>query len=302
MEDTQMTIEQAIQAVNDYRDRTGKTQTAIATELGISSGALSSFLSGTYKTPHTIVPKVHQLLALQEKKAVAPKAPAFMPTSISDMVMTTITYCHLQGKIGVVYGDAGVGKTEAICEYLRQNSLAICITISPSFASMSVVNELLSEQLGIRETVSRKIYREAVAKLRGSGRVLIVDEAQHLTSKTLDHIRCLCDESGIGVVFVGNEDVYRRLRGTGKADFAQLYSRIGFRRPVTINHIKKDDIKAVFGESGLDEETIDILYRISHTNYGLRGAVNVFVNTVAVFSGLINAASLAKMAKEMNIG
>lgn len=64
----EMSVEQAIDFLRSYIERTKKTQTAVAGELGISSGALSSFLAGNYKTPHTIVPKVKNLAEVSEKR------------------------------------------------------------------------------------------------------------------------------------------------------------------------------------------------------------------------------------------
>ena len=201
----------------------------------------------------------------------------------------------------MVYGDAGVGKTQAVRAYLRDNSLAIGITVSPSYASITGVNELIAEQLGVRERVARKIYAEIISKLKGSGRVLIIDEAQHLTVRALNHLRCISDESGVGIAFVGNEEVYTKMKGSGKADFAQLFSRIGMRREVLTVTTTLDDIKKVFSEACLDGDALELLYKIARTNYGLRGAVNVFVNTAAVF-GSVDAPSLARMGKDMNIG
>ena len=298
---TELSYEQAVQLVQDYKQETGKTQTAIANELAISDAALSSFLKGTYKTPHTIIPKVAELLKVTGKRKVAPKEPAFVETTVAKRVMEAISYCHLQGKIAVVYGDAGVGKTQAVRAYLRENSLAIGITISPSYASITGVNELIADQLGIRERVARRIYAEIIGKLKDSGRVLIIDEAQHLTVRALNHLRCMSDESGVGIALIGNEEVYTKMKGSGKADFAQLFSRIGMRREVLTTTTTKDDIRKVFAEAHLEEDALELLYRIARTAYGLRGAVNVFVNTAAVF-GSVDAPSLARMGKEMNIG
>lgn len=298
---TELSYEQAVQLVQDYKQESGKTQTVIANELGISDAALSSFLRGTYKTPHMIVPKVAELLKVTGKRKVAPKEPPFAETTVAKRVMEAISYCHLQGKIAVVYGDAGVGKTQAVRAYLRENSLAIGITISPSYASITGVNELIADQLGIRERVARRIYAEIIGKLKDSGRVLIIDEAQHLTVRALNHLRCMSDESGVGIALIGNEEVYTKMKGSGKADFAQLFSRIGMRREVLTTTTTKDDIRKVFAEAHLEEDALELLYRIARTAYGLRGAVNVFVNTAAVF-GNVDAPSLARMGKEMNIG
>ncbi|MBP3339815.1 MAG: AAA family ATPase [Lachnospiraceae bacterium] len=292
---------EARQLVQDYKEKTGKSQTLIAKELGVSGAQLSSFLSGTYKAPHTIIPKVQALLTVSERKEIAPREPSFVPTRVSQAVETAITYSHIQGKIAVVYGDAGIGKTMAINQYCKENTLAVKITISPSYASMSGVNELIADQLGVRERVSRKLYAEIITKLKDSGRVIIIDEAQHLTVRTLNHIRCMADESGIGITLVGNDEVYTKLKGSGRADFAQLFSRIGMRKQVMTNTLSKDDIRAVFSAIGDDEESQDILFKIARTNYGLRGAVNVYVNTAAVY-GDITPQGLARMTKEMNIG
>ena len=301
MENMELSYEQAVKLVQDYKQETGKTQTAIANELGISDAALSSFLRGSYKTPHMIVPKVAELLKVTGKRKVAPKEPAFVETTVAKRVMEAISYCHLQGKIAVVYGDAGVGKTQAVRAYLRENSLAIGITISPSYASITGVNELIADQLGIRERVARRIYAEIIGKLKDSGRVLIIDEAQHLTVRALNHLRCMSDESGVGIALIGNEEVYTKMKGSGNADFAQLFSRIGMRREVLTSTTTIEDIRKVFAEAHLEEDALELLYRIARTAYGLRGAVNVFVNTAAVF-GSVDAPSLARMGKEMNIG
>lgn len=302
MDNTQlnMTFDEAKKLVLSYKERTGKSQSAIANELGVSDGQLSSFLSGKYKAPHTLIPKIAALFEIAEKKEIAPKEPDFVETSVSRDVMNAIAYSHVQGKISVVYGDAGIGKTMAIREYCRRNNLAIHITISPSYASMSGVNELLADSLGVRARVSRKIYREIIDKLNGSGRVLIIDEAQHLTVRTLNHIRCMADESGIGIALIGNDEVYSKLKGSGRADFAQLFSRIGTRKQVLTSTLTKEDIDTVFSEVE-DPEAKKLLFKISRTNYGLRGAVNVYVNTAAVYK-TVEPSGLARMIKEMNIG
>ena len=90
-------------------------------------------------------------------------------------------------------------------------------------------------------------------------------------------------ESGIGIAFVGNEEIYLKMRGSGQASYAQLYSRIAYNEHIMTNSITKEDIALLFEESELEEKALDILFEISKTNYGIRGVVNVFVNTAAIF-------------------
>ena len=160
----ELTYKNAIVLLKEYIQSTGKKQTDVAAELGVSGALVSSFLAGTYKTPHTMVPKVEELVRLNEKKKVTPKEPDFAETSVSRTVFNAVSYAHLRGTVSVVYGDAGVGKTCAIREYLKKNSLALAITIAPTYASITGVNELLAEQLGVRERVARRLTREIVSK------------------------------------------------------------------------------------------------------------------------------------------
>ena len=104
-----MTEQQAIEAVIRYRDTTKKKQAAVARELNISDTLLSQFLSGGYKSPHTVIPKVEALMRQWESNALAPKAPGYAETSVSKRVKDAIEYCRLMGKPGIIFGDAGVG-------------------------------------------------------------------------------------------------------------------------------------------------------------------------------------------------
>lgn len=292
---------EACNFIKQYMLSTGRTQSQVAKELDVSASALSGFLGGTYKTPHTIITKIEELADISVRKKVTPKEPEYVETGISRDITNAIRYSHLQGKISVVYGDAGIGKTMAFRNYLEQNTLAVGITISPTFASITGVNEKLAEQLGVRERVSRRQTMEIINKLRGSGRVVVIDEAQHLTVRALNHLRCISDESGVGICFIGNDEVYSKLKGSGRADFAQLFSRIGMRRQVLVTNISRQDVRAVFGSYVTEDDAMELLYRICRTNYGMRGAVNVFINTAAVFQE-ITGTGLAQMMREMNIG
>ncbi len=299
-EEKSMTYEEAIAALSAYRDETGKSQRVIARELGISDGLVSAFLSGSYKTPHTIIPKVEALVGQKKKRELLPKEPGFVETSVYHMVTEAIAYSHLRGRLSVVYGDAGVGKTTAIKEYLRRNDLAIGIRVSPSYAGINGVNELIAAQLGIKERVARRIYAEIVEKLRKSGRIIIIDEAQYLGIGTLNQMYCLGDEAEIGITLIGNHSLYKKILGGNNNDCAQISSRAAFRRLVRTGDTTREDIGLIFRDAALDGEAVDLLFRIARTSYGVRGAVNVFVNTVANY-GDATAAEIAKVAKAMNV-
>lgn len=124
-ENTKMTQEEAIAYIADRMEQKGISQASMANELGISSSALSSWMNLKYKSPQNITDKVCEIKKLAESKQLAPKAPSFSPTTVTDEVTQAIAYAHARGVVSVSYGDAGVGKTTAVEQYLKSHSLAI---------------------------------------------------------------------------------------------------------------------------------------------------------------------------------
>lgn len=58
-------------------------------------------------------------------------------------------------------------------------------------------------------------------------RLIIIDEADHLTLNALQAIRNLNDEAGIGIVLAGNEKLYMQmLTGSKNYEFDQIRTRI----------------------------------------------------------------------------
>ncbi|GMQ61171.1 AAA family ATPase [Vallitalea maricola] len=294
-------IQQSINMVNEYLKENQMSKSAFAKAINVSPATLSLFLNDGYKAPHTVIPKIEAYLKVQEQKQIAPQRPDFQPTHVSKTVMDVITYCHIQGVMGTAYGDAGIGKTEGAREYCRQNTDAIMITISPVFANTKGVNELLCEELRITDKrTNMAAYMSIVRKLRNSNRVVIIDEAQHLTIKTLEHLRSMIvDDSCCGLVLIGNEMIYNRMTGKQEAQLAQLFSRIAIRKNVLTTSVQFEDMVKLFPTLGEEEQKF--LYRISHSSkWGVRGAVNLYLN--AAGNGDLTIEGLVSMAKFMGIG
>ena len=285
-----MSEEEAISALKQYIEETGKSQTMIARELGYNSGAIiSSFLSGTYKAAHVLIPKIEVLISNQVAKTLAPKEPEFANTSMSKVIMDKIEYCRLMGKPVIIYGDAGVGKTMAIKEYVKNNPMAIFITCAPAYKRISGVNYLLCSKLGIRERRTMYAYDEIVYKLTNSDRVIIVDEAQFLSDDSLEHLRSISDAAGIGICFVGNSSLFSNITKNESKDFGQIFSRKSNDTELRVGDIKRTDIESIFAGAYLDDKSIDLLYKI------------VYIATVSLFDEL-NVEKLANVARQIKIG
>lgn len=159
--------------------------------------------------------------------------------------------CRRSHVIGLCYGAAGVGKTEASRAYTRWDE------IEPLLSWHGVVQPRLSPEnprprsafYTPTATVSARQIEHDVVLLRWSLRVigeaaravpqevetveglmrpgqvevLIVDEADRLKPQALEVVRDVYDRSAMGLILVGMPGLEKRL-----ARYPQLYSRVGF--------------------------------------------------------------------------
>ena len=226
------------------------SQVQAAREVGISSATLSQWLQGKYAgNTEAVAEKLVQWLEMREKRkathASLPAAPAFLHTPTARKILDTLSFAQLTGDIACVYGAAGMGKSTTIRYYAEHHSNAWVVEMSTDCKGTLAALEEIALALGVRDmpSISARLRRELVARLRGTGGLLIIDEAQHLSIDALNCLRRIHENTwldgtnGIGLVLCGNEVVVSRLTGGKRVEnFAQLFSRIGKRlriaRPV----------------------------------------------------------------------
>jgi DNA transposition AAA+ family ATPase len=122
--------------------------------------------------------------------------------------------------------------------------------------------------------------------------LLIVDEAQHLKLEAVEALRAIHDSTGVGLVLSGNESVYAKLTGgTRRAEFAQLFSRVG--RRLRLDRPSPGDVAAILQAwriEGIKER--ELCQQIASLPGGLRGLVNVLVDATTAAQAMGRAVDL----------
>jgi DNA transposition AAA+ family ATPase len=258
------------------------SQANFGKRIGVSESTISRWLNGTYPNSEgTIELKVVELLDKQERRAevLSNNEIEFVETTVSKKVLSTLEYCRIQKSIGCIYGDAGVGKTRTIKEWINNKTDIIYISATIAFSSPKSFLKRLARELRSCESGQLDgIYTDVLAKLEGRDKTIVIDEAQHLTLKTLDLIRSLNDDTGTAIILVGNDVVYSKLLGKQQAEFAQLFSRISMKIHVLTDNFKLNDMEKVFTQN-LEKNANSYMLKIAKSKYGLRGAINVFINS-----------------------
>ena len=307
-----------IQRTQRYMETHSISQNQFAAKVNLSSAALSSYLNQKYKgSVEAVERQLSEFFKLDEEAEAAaektasllPRA-AYVPTSISEDVCQSIRFAQLEHCMVVLHGDAGVGKSKGAQKFLRDHPTnAVGISITPSTGTLNGSIKLLARALRVPECRNKMDQMMALrSRLDGTNWVIVIDEAQHLKYAALEEIRSLTDdnpmtgEHGVGVVLIGNSEVYSRLQGRQQAQVAQLFSRIRMQREYTTRKVKEDDVRKLFpvlAEQDARKE-MDFLLSVCRSPWGIRGAMNLYTN--AASANDISYENLYRMAAHMGIG
>lgn len=239
------TVVMGISALIEAKAVTGAQ---IAKEISVSPATLSQIMKGTYAAdPSNVIDKLEKWLRMREQRQSTPNVnPGFVMTETAKQIMADLTYAQITESYAVIFGASGVGKTETAREYQRSNNNVWMITASPSRASLTECLYELAMELGLDQAPRRKgpLSRVIRQRLLNSEGLVIIDESDHLDYPTLEELRILQEETGIGMALLGNNKVYTQLTGGRRnEDFARLFSRIAKKRG--IHKAKKSDVKAI---------------------------------------------------------
>ncbi|EPB6723328.1 AAA family ATPase [Vibrio fluvialis] len=260
--------------VNSVLESKTITASQLAKEISVSSATLSQVLKGKYAAdPSAVIEKLKKWLRLRDDRLATPNInPGFVMTETAKLIINDLTYAQVTESIVVIFGASGVGKSETLRQYQRENNNVWMVTASPSRASLTECLYELAMELGLDDAPRRKgpLSRVLRSRLRNSEGLVIIDEADHLDYPTLEELRILQEETNIGMVFVGNNKVYTQLTGGRRnEDFARLFSRIAKKRG--LHKTRQNDVRAVAKAWQIhNDKELNLMMQISERPGGLR--------------------------------
>ena len=203
----------------------GKSQRQVAREIGISSAQINQFLADKYEgDSDSTSDKILQYLAVAEKRLNTDKTVVFYPELHNTReALFTCSAAPRNTEIALLSGDAGAGKTEALTYYRDNNPGVILVTANACIQSATAILQLICAELGKHAPYRRNaIMNLLVAQLSGTNRLIIVDEADHLSLQAIQALRSLNDQAHVGVVLSGNNKIYLQSIARAPDDRATL--------------------------------------------------------------------------------
>lgn len=213
-----------------YLKQSGASQSAAAKSIGMSSAAVSTWLNGKYAGDvRGLEEKIEAYLRLQENRRADKKLQiAYVRTQSGRRIADTLHLAHSECEPVVVYGQAGLGKTAAVADYAAKNPDVLLIEADPTYTA-KVVLKKLAEQAGADAKGNlHELMEGVIGRLKDSGRLVIVDEAELLPLRSLECLRRIHDKAGVGLALVGMPRLLVNLCGS-RGELKQLFSRIAFK-------------------------------------------------------------------------
>lgn len=246
----------------------GDSQASFARKCSdVSRSTFGLWLNKNYNGDvQTVSDKVSAALRERDRRIVmrtdAPKKVGFVETHSAKDILGLLARAHHTPTIVTLTGEPGVGKTFAAREYKRRYANVTLLTATKSQSRAASILAALGEALQIHEGLPWRRAALIRTRLRQTGGLIIIDEAQYLDMDAADELRAFHDDPDIqvGIAFLGNPDVRRRLSAGGpKGKYAQITSRIG--QHFTLRTPKPADILSILDEERITDDDARKLLR-----------------------------------------
>lgn len=208
-------IEKVIESLKQFMTRNDYSQARIARYIGCSSSVVSEFLRGKYLGDIDAVGnKVINLMNSVTRKHRQPKNEPFISTTIAKRIRTIVTQTEAfsgdEGKIALVIGDGGHGKSHCLREYARANRNSVYIELDETMNSTNLFSEIADHLKIDSSGALSAIAKRLTETLRERQVIIILDEASGLSVKKLNQLRqIIVVKAKCPLILAGNCDLLK---------------------------------------------------------------------------------------------
>lgn len=252
----------------------------MAKEIGLSQSTLSAYLKGEYSGDVAkIEERIKSYLERQAERGDRWRD-LIVQTSTMREIKKSLGLIHAMRKMGVIYGPAGLGKTESARRYVDDTPGVHLVTAAPDCKSVAGIIFILHQALFKEDfKVNPRVARAAIVnRLAGSDKMIIVDDADELTNEAIEELRAIHDASEVPIVMIGTEMLLERLiHPRSRRILARVSSRIPVRRLFKLEP-SYQDLKLVCDAYGVQDK--EVIKRLA--DKGKRGGLRLAVHQIKI--------------------
>ncbi len=193
------------------------SQSKIAKAIGVSTAAISGFVADKYKGDNVkLAAQIANYLETASNRSNYTRQPDYVRTAVSVKIEQLIKLCIKfscdEGKIGVITGDGGHGKSHCARQYTKDHPGTVYCMLDDCMHTKSIFACISKEIGGVSEGSLGKITESIVSILRNRETVILLDEASSLTVGQLNKLRqIIVVRAKKPLVLLGNKDISRTI-------------------------------------------------------------------------------------------
>jgi hypothetical protein len=262
----------------------------LAKAIGINHGILTQYLKKDYNGKVENVDAKIKAFLEREAQRGDQWTDAIVSTETMRKILKVIHLIHLMKKMGIVYGAAGLGKTESAKAYIARTPGSYHLTALPDSKSVAGAINLIHFALFKEEQrySPRTARRMIVDRLKGSDSMIIIDDAHKLGNDALEEVRAIHDQSGCAFTLIGTEEILNRLIDPRAGRIlAQMSSRLPVRRMFPLQP-SNADLKLVCEAYGVTDK--EVIKRLAEK--GKRGGLRLAVHQIKIARHIAKGATV----------
>ena len=203
--------------VKVFLEKTAMSQTELAARIGISSTTLNQFLNGKYPGDNeAVVRKLADYINRMGRRERRSKEPDYVETAVAKRILSAIrvteqfTTPH-EGRICLIVGDAGHGKSKCLEQYAAATPNAIYIKLCDKMSTIALMSRLATALNLDAAGGLKKLVDDLLAYLGKREMTIILDEAAGLDVGRLNLLRQVVVECGCTLVLAGNTHLVKTI-------------------------------------------------------------------------------------------
>lgn len=160
----------------------------------------------------------------------------FILTASARVVLSSLDFCARRHINGAIFGDPGVGKSEAMRYWSATTKYPHAVVFCRAYTSYTKLLRAISRVLDIDGPTTVGDLDDALhEELAARPKLLVIDEADMLNARTLDWLRTIWDESGrrSSFVLLAKPAFYHRLQvahARSRQDLRQVWRRLAHKK------------------------------------------------------------------------
>ena len=256
-----MELSSFVKVVEEFVAKKGISKATLARSVGVSPATLTQVLKGTYGGNwDNVATKVLNYIKNYSEEQEKGKS-VWVETKNTKFVRFIVNKTVKSGKIAIVWGEAGSGKTETLKRIASELGNALFIEIDAATTTRSLFYKITTA-LKVQGKRSLSDTLDVIVKaLENRDVVLFFDECEYLNHKSIELLRRINDFTNTPIILSGTYDFMEKLKA-----HRQLASRIRFgwemRKPT------KEEIALYCAGFGIRSERVaNLIYEKARANF-----------------------------------